>query len=110
MSQTLDYITQNYNSSLDFFKSFEENLDKVKEVYVSYKLHLLAYLGLSAIGVLLAVKIIWVLIKIVQCYPLVKDFMSDWTAFRNQHQAQRTEAYGNFEQNLPLVPIVQRAR
>ena len=110
MSQTLDYITQNYDSSLAFFKSFEENLDKVREVYVSYKLHLLVYLGLSAIGVLLAVKIISVFIKIVQCYLLVKDYMSDWQAFRNSRQAQRTEAFGNLEQNLPLVPIVQRAR
>ena len=110
MSQTLNYITKNYDSSLTFFKSFEENLDKIRRVYVDYKLHLLVYLGLSAIAVLLAVKIISVLIKMVQCYPLVKDFMSDFSAFREQRQAQRTEAYGNFEQNLPLVPIVRRAR
>ena len=109
MSQTLEYITQNYDSSLTFFKSFEENLDKVKEVYVNYKLHLLVYLGRSALGVLLAVKIISVFIKLVQCYPLVKDYMSDWQAFRNSCLAQRTEAFGNLEQNLPLVPIVQRA-
>ena len=110
MSQTLEHITQNYDSSLTFFKSFEENLDKVKEVYVNYNLHLLVYLGLSGLGVLLAVKIISVFIKLVQCYPLVKDYMSDWQAFRNSRQAQRTEAFGNLEQNLPLVPIVQTAR
>ena len=110
MSQTLNYITENYDSSLTFFKSFEENLDKIRRVYVDYKLHLLLYLGLSAIAVLLAVKIISVFIKMVQCYPLVKDFMSDWSAFRAQSQAQRTEAYGNFEKNLPLIPIVRRVR
>ena len=110
MSQTLEYITQNYDSSLTFFKSFDKNLDKVKEVYVNYKLHLLVYLGLSGLAVLLAVKIISVFIKLVQCYPLVKDYMSDWQAFRNSRQAQRIEAFGNLEQNLPLVPIVQRAR
>ena len=110
MSQTLEHITQNYDSSLTFFKSFEENLDKVKEGYINYNLHLLVYLGLSGLAVLLAVKIISVFIKLVQCYPLVKDYMSDWQAFRNSRQAQRTEAFGNLEQNLPLVPIVQRAR
>ena len=38
MSQTLDYITQNYDSSLAFFKSFEENLDKVRRcmLVISY--------------------------------------------------------------------------
>ena len=68
------------------------------------------YLGLSGLAVLLAVKIISVFIKLVQCYPLVKDYMSDWQAFRNSRQAQRIEAFRNLEQNLPLVPIVQRAR
>ena len=65
MSQILEYITHNYDYSLTFFKSFEENLDKVKEVYVNYKLHLLVYLGLTALGVLLAVKIKSVFIKLV---------------------------------------------
>ena len=110
ISQTLEHITQNYDSSLTFFKSFETNLDKIKEVYINYKLHLLVYLGLSGLAVLLAVRIISVFIKLVQCYPLVKDYMSDWQAFRNSRQAQRIEAFGNLKQNLPLVPIVQRAR
>ena len=78
MSQTLNYITQNYDSSLAFFQSFEENLDKLKEVYVGYKLHFLVYSGLGLIGVLVAIKIISVFIKIAQCYPLVKDFISDF--------------------------------
>ena len=82
----------------------------MKEVYVNYKLHLFGYLELSALGVLLVVKIISVLIKLVQCYPLVKDYMADWHAFRDSRQAQRAEALGNLEQNLPLIPIIQRAR
>ena len=86
-----------------------ENLDKIKEIYVKYKLHLFGYLVLSALGILVVVKIISVLIKVVQCYPLVKDYMADWHAFRDSRQAQRIEALGNLEQNLPLVPIVQRA-
>ena len=39
ISQTLDHITQNYNSSLMFFESFDENLGKMKDIYVRYKLH-----------------------------------------------------------------------
>ena len=110
MSQTLQHITQNYDSSLTFFKNFEISLDKIKEVYVNYKLHLLVYIGLSGLAVLVAVKIISVFFKLIQCYPLVKDYISDWQAFRNSRQAQRIEGFGNLEQNLPLVPIVQRAR
>ena len=110
MSQTLDYITQNYDSSLTFFKSFEENLDKVKEVYVGYKLHFLLYPGIGLVGVLLGIKIISVWIKVTQCYPLIKDYMSDWSKFRAQRQNLRNEAYGGFEQALPLVSIVNRAQ
>ena len=109
MSQTLDYITQSYNSSLTFFKSFDENLNKIKDIYVRYKLYLFGYLVLSALGILVGVKIISVLIKIVQCYPSVKNYLDDWHAFRDSRQAQRNEVLENPEQNLPLVPIIQRA-
>ena len=77
MSQTLQHITQNYDSSLTFFKNFETSLDKIKEVYINYKLHLLVYIGLSGLAVLVAVKIISVFFKLIQCYPLVKDYISD---------------------------------
>ena len=109
MSQTLDYITQNYDSSLTFFKSFDENLDKIKDIYVRYELHLFGYLVLSALGILVGVIIISVLIKIVQFYPSVKNYLDDWHAFRVSRQAQRNEVSENPEQNLPLVPIIQRA-
>ena len=101
MSQTINYITQNYDSSFAFFQSFEENLDKVKEVYVGYKLHFLVYSGLGLIGVLVVIKIISVVIKIALCYPLVKDFISDFSAFRAQRQTQRNEAYGDL--NRPCL-------
>ena len=110
MAQTLQHITQNYNSSITFFKNFEISLDKIKETYIYYKLHLLVYVGLGGLAVLVSVKIISVFFRIVQCYPLVKDYISDWRAFRESRQAQRVEGFGNLDQNLPLVPIVQRAR
>ena len=110
MSRTLQHITQNYNNSITFFKNFETSLDKIKEIYIYYKLHLLVYIGLSGLAVLVTVQIISVFFKIVQCYPLVKDYLSDWKAFRESRQAQRVEGFGNLDQNLPLVPIVQRAR
>ena len=81
MSNTLDYINQNYDSSPTFFKSVEENLNKVKEVYVGYKLHFLVYAGIGLVGVLLGIKLISVCIKVTQCYPLIKDYMSDWSEF-----------------------------
>ena len=110
MAQTLQHITQNYNDSITFFKNFEISLDKIKETYIYYKLHLLVYVGLGGLAVLVSVKIISVFFRIVQCYPLVKDYISDWKAFRESRQNQRIEGFGNLEQNLPLVPIVQRAR
>ncbi len=110
MSHTLQHITENYNSSITFFKNFETGLDKIKEIYIYYKLHLLVYIGLSGLAVLVTIQIISVFFKIVQCYPLVKDYLSDWKAFRESRQAQRVEGFGNLDQNLPLVPIVQRAR
>ena len=105
ISQTLDYITQNYNSSLMFFKSFDENLGKIKDIYVRYKLHLFGYLVLSALGILVGVKIISVLIKIVQCYPSVKNYLDNWHAFRDLKQAQGNGVTGNPEQNPPFYKL-----
>ena len=105
MSTTLEYITQNYDSCLTFFKRFEENLNKVKEVYVGYKLYFLVYAGIGLVGILLGLKLVSVFIKIVQCYPLVKDYMADWSEFHTQYQNLWNEGLWGFERALPLLPI-----
>ena len=106
MSNTLDYITQNYDSSLTFFKSFEKNLNTVKKVYVGYKLHYIVYAGISLVGLLLGLTLISVCIKIVQCYPLVEDYMADWSEFRAQCQNLRNEGFGNSKEHYPWFPLL----
>ena len=110
MARTLEHITQNYNDSITFFKNFEMSLDTIKKTYTYYRLHILVYAGLGGLAILVAVQIMTVFFRIIQCYPLVKDYISDWKAFRESRQNQRMEGFGTLEQNLPLVPIVQRAR
>ena len=54
----------------------EENLDKVKEVYVGCKLYFLVNAaGIGLVGVLLGIKLNSVCIKVAQCYPLMKNYM-----------------------------------
>ena len=65
MRNILDYITQNYHSSLAFFQSFEENLSGVKDVYKGYKLDYLVYAGIGLVGLLLALKLISLFVRIV---------------------------------------------
>ena len=77
MSNTFDYITQNYDSSLAFFQSFEENFNGVKDVYKGYKLDYLVYAGIGVVGLLLALKLISLFVRIVQCYPAARDYISD---------------------------------
>ena len=77
MRNTLDYITQNYDSSLAFFQCFEENLNGVKDVYKGYKLDYLVYAGIGVVGLLLALKLISLFVRIVQCYPPARDYISD---------------------------------
>merc|ERR1712240_128032 len=110
MAKTLEHITQNYNDSITFFKNFEMSLDTIKKTYTYYKLHILVYAGLGGLAILVAVQIMTVFFRIIQCYPLVKDYISDWKAFRETRQNQRIEGFGAVEQNLPIVPIIQRAR
>ena len=110
MARTLEHITQNYNDSITFFKNFEMSLDTIKKTYTYYKLHILVYAGLGGLAILVAVQIMTVFFRIIQCYPLVKDYIADWKAFRETRQNQRMEGFGAMEQNLPLVPIIQRAR
>ena len=109
MSNTLDYITENYNSSLTFFKGFEKSLNTVKEVYIGYNLHYLFYAGLGLVGILLGIKLISLLIKAIECYPSITNYMADWSEFREQRQKLRNEGMGAFERALPLVPVVNRA-
>ena len=110
MTRTLEHITQNYNDSITFFKNFEMSLDTIKETYTYYKLHILVYAGLGGLAILVAVQIMTVFFRIIQCYPLVRDYIADWKAFRQTRLNQRMEGFGAMEQNLPLVPIIQRAR
>merc|ERR1711873_83317 len=74
MTRTLEHITENYNTSITFFKNFEISLDTIKETYTYYKLHLLVYAGLGGLGILVAVQIMTVFVRIIQCYPLVRDY------------------------------------
>ena len=110
LTRTLEHITQNYNTSITFFKNFEISLNAVKETYTYYNLHILVYAGLTGVAVLVAVQIITVFVRIIQFYPLARDYISDWKAFRSSRVNQRMEGFGTVEQNLPLVPIIQRAR
>ena len=110
MRNTIDYITQNYDSSLAFFQSFEENLNGVKDVYKGYKLDYLVYAGIGVVGLLLALKLISLFVRIVQCYPAARDYISDWSEFRAQRQNRRNERMEDFERALPLLRIVNRAR
>ena len=104
----MDYITENYDSSLTFFKGFEKSLNTVKEVYIGYKLHYLFYARLALVGIFLGIKLISLLIKAVQCYPLVTNYMADWSEFCQQCQNLRNEGMGAFERALPLVPVFNR--
>ena len=84
MRNTLDYITQKYDSSLAFFQSFEENLKGVRDMHKGYKLNYLVYAGIGVVGLLLGLKLISLFARIVQCYSVVRDYMADWSEFRAQ--------------------------
>ena len=110
ISNTLDYLENNYNISLSFFKGFESSLNIIQEVYEGYNLHYVVYSGLFVIATLLTIKIISVCIKAIQCYPLVTTYWSDFSEFRQQCLYLRNEGVGGLERAMPLVPLVQRAR
>ena len=107
MRNTLDYITQNYDSSLAFFQSIAENLNGLKDVYKGYKLDYLVYAGIGVVGLLLALKLISFFVRIVQCYPAAKEYITDWSEFKAQCQNLRIERMEYFKKALPLVPIVR---
>ena len=56
ISQTLEFLETNYISSLSFFKSFENSLQTIQQVYEGYNLHILVYSGLFVIATLLVIK------------------------------------------------------
>ena len=101
----LDDISSNYNYSIQIFRSVESTIETVHEIYTGYHLYLILYIGMAIIGTVLAIQIIIVIIKIVKCYPSVKNYLSDWSAFREARSRQREErADMQIGQALPLVP------
>ena len=101
----LDDISSNYNNSIQIFRSVEHTIETVHEIYTGYHLYLILYIGMAIIGTVLAIQIIIVIIKIVKCYPSVKNYLSDWSAFREARSRQRQErADMQIGQALPLVP------
>ena len=78
----LDDISTNYNYSIQIFKSVEDTLETVHQIYKGYQLYLVLYIGMAVIGTVLAIQIVILIIKIIKCYPSVKLYLSDWADFR----------------------------
>ena len=81
ISQTFDFLESNYNSSLNFFQSFDKSLTTIHQVYTNNNLHIVVYGVLFIIGTLFAIKIVTIIIQCVRSWPKVTGFWQDINDF-----------------------------
>ena len=82
ISRTLEHIQVRYNTSLQFFESFDEGLHNLQSIYTDYHLFVLWYAALIILGILFLVKVVSLIMYCINCWPNVTGFYSDFTKYR----------------------------
>ena len=65
ITETLDFLQLNYNTSLSFLQSFDKSLTTIQHLYNDYNLYILWHGVLFILGTLFAIKLVTLLIQCV---------------------------------------------
>ena len=82
ITETLDFIQLNYNTFLNFFRSFDQSLNTIQTVYNDYNLFIVWYGALFILGTLFVITLVTLLIHCIQGWPKVTGFWQDFNEFR----------------------------
>ena len=106
ISETLDFIQLNYNTFLNFFRSFDQSLNKIQKVYNDYNLFIVWYCALFILGTLFAIKVVTLLIYCINGWPKVTGFWEDFNKFRRNKDTgpiRNDTIMGNDQVEMPLI-------
>ena len=92
-----------FNETISFFQTLNENVTYVKSIYLKYNLHLIWWALVGSPRLLVILKICSLIISCVKTYPLISNYISDWHTFRELRNQQRRVAENPQEAAYPLV-------
>ena len=110
MTGTPDFIQLNYNTSLNFFHSFDQSLTTIQHVYNDYNLFIVWYGVLFILGTLFAIKLVTLLIHCIQGWPKATGFQHDFNEFRRNKDTgpnRNDNNRGDEQVEMPLIHRVQ---
>ena len=84
ISGSLDSFTDDFNTTLAFFKSIDRSLESVYGVYHEYEYHIqvILYIILGIIGLILFIQLTVLLFKCPECYIFLSTYLQDFQQFR----------------------------
>ena len=103
IERELSTFQMDFNETISFFQTLNENVTYVKSIYLEYNLHLIWWALVGGLGILVILKICSLIINCVKAYPLISNYISDWHTFRELRNQQRRVADNPQEAAYPLV-------
>lgn len=110
ISETLDFIQLNYNTSLNFFHSFDQSLNTIQTVYTDYNLFIVLYCALLILGTLFLIKVVTLLVYCVNGWPKVTGFKQDLNKYRRNKDTginRNDNIRGDQQVEMPLIRRVR---
>ena len=106
ISRTLDFIQLNYNTSLNFFRSFDQSLNTIQTVYTDFNLFIVWYCALFILGTLFLIKVVTLLVYCINRRPKVTGFLQDFNEYRRKKNIglnRNDNIRGNDQVEMPLI-------
>ena len=108
ISRILEFIQIKYNTSLQFFKSFDESLHTIPTIYTDYNLFVLWYTALFILGILFLIKVVTLIMYCINCWPNVTGLYTDFTEYRRVRSNEGNRG-ANVRDNQQIeIPLIQR--
>ena len=108
ISRTLDFIQIKYNTSLQFFKSFDESLHTILTVYTDYNLFILWYSAFFILGILFLIKVVTLIMYCINSWPSFTEFWTDFTEYRRARSNEGNRGANVRDNQHIAIPLIQR--
>ena len=103
IEQELSSFQTDFNETISFFQTLNENVTYVKSIYLEYNLHIIWWALVCGLSILVILKIFSLITNCVKAYPKISTYISDWQTFRELRNQQRRLAENPQEAAYPLV-------
>ena len=91
ISTTLNSMGSNYNHTIRMFNNVENTLETFHIFYEDYNLYIFCYIGQGIVGYILTLQICTLLVKAINIYLVINQYLADSAAYREARMNLRQE-------------------